>query len=243
MKPKRSLGQNFFNNLNLAKKIVELSTATSPSLILEIGPGTGYFTKLFIEKGLKIVAVEKDIELSQMLRVQFPTLSLINEDFLDLDLEKLELVSGETVCYGSLPYNISKRIISKLLDSEIGINDFYFIIQKEVAEKYLEKESSILSMTTKLRADSKILLDINPGSFTPKPNVVSSLIHFKRNNNISLVKNREKFIQIVKAAFSKPRKMLKTNLSDFSGIEPSILMKRPHELSFTDYVDISNSVQ
>ena len=243
MKPKRSLGQNFFNNLNLAKKIVEITTKSQPQAILEIGPGTGYFTQLFEQNGLKVVAVEKDFELSTLLYTKHPNATIINDDFLDVDLTQLPIVSGETVCYGSLPYNSSKKIISKLLSSEIDITDFFFIIQKEVAQKYSSQESSLLQITCKLYANAKSVLDISPGSFTPKPKVTSTLIHFQRNENLKNVKNVEKFLQLVKDSFSKPRKMLKNNLSNYEITDLNILKRRPHEVSFEQYVALSNSLE
>ncbi len=242
MKPKKSLGQNFFNNLNLAKKIVEIVYESQPKTVLEIGPGTGYFTRLFYEKGIDITAVEKDSELSNDLYIRYPKSTIINADFLEIDLNELKLVSGETVCFGSLPYNVSKRIIAKLLSSDTPISDFFFIIQKEVAQKYSSKGSSLLGITGKLYADAQSILDISPGSFTPKPKVTSTLIHFHRNNNIQKLKNVETFLKLVRDSFSKPRKMLRNNLSAYEFSDSKLLSKRPHEVTFEEYTALSNSL-
>jgi 16S rRNA (adenine1518-N6/adenine1519-N6)-dimethyltransferase len=243
MKLKKSLGQNFFANPRLAAKIVETVTSSSPKHILEIGPGDGYFTSLFTEKADKVSVIEKDTELAQMLKIKLPQIEIFNQDVLEFDTAKLATVSDETVCFGSLPYNISKKIIAKFLE-ETNLHEYYFIIQKEVAQKYVqtEKETSIISIATKLYADCEIIMDIKPGAFIPAPKVTSSFVKFGKNDNLSSVKDPGLFIRLVKSAFSSPRKMLRNNLKTWQGIPEKYLEMRPADLSFNDYLLIANSL-
>jgi 16S rRNA (adenine1518-N6/adenine1519-N6)-dimethyltransferase len=241
MKLKKSLGQNFFANPRLADRIVGTVIESNPKAILEIGPGDGYFTERLVQKVDHMTVIEKDTRLSEDLRVKLPTVTIINEDILETDLTAVGSVSGETVCFGSLPYNISKRIVSRML-AETTIHDLYFIIQKEVADKYAltEGDTSVLSLITKLYADCYVIMDIKPGAFIPAPKVTSSFVKFTRNRNLEKVKDPKVFIALVKAAFSSPRKMLRNNLKGWK-VNEEMLTKRPSQLSFDEYVSLANS--
>jgi 16S rRNA (adenine1518-N6/adenine1519-N6)-dimethyltransferase len=241
MKLKKSLGQNFFANPRLADRIVETVMETNPKGVIEIGPGDGYFTSRFSQKLESVTAIEKDTQLSDALKAKLPTVTVINEDILETDLSELDIVSGETVCFGSLPYNISKRIISKML-VETTFSNLYFIIQKEVADKYVltESDTSVLSLMTKLYADCRVIMDIKPGAFIPAPKVTSTFIKFTRNSNLDRVTSLEMYTKLVKSAFSSPRKMLRNNLKGWK-VNEEMLTKRPSQLSFDDYVSLTNS--
>lgn len=237
---KKSLGQNFFNNPTLADKIVDLIVQTSPESILEIGPGDGFFTQRFANKGLAVTAIEKDSSLIDNLKRKIPSANFIESDFMDYKLDEANFPEKTTV-FGSLPYNIAKQIIRKFFKSSIASN-FFFILQREVALKYSDQmKSSLIYMTTKLYADTKILLNINPGSFIPRPKVESSLVQMKRNSNIQLV-NQSNFLQLVKLAYGKPRKTLRNNLKGQIEFEDKnqIFNKRAEDLKFTDFVALSN---
>jgi 16S rRNA (adenine1518-N6/adenine1519-N6)-dimethyltransferase len=232
MKAKKSLGQNFFINKNLGDYIVNKVTENSSDTVLEIGPGLGFFTERLIKHFKKVIAVEKDNQLAQNLESLFPEIEVINSNFLDLDISKFNNITY----FGSLPYNVSKPIIKQIITSESFTNPSYFIIQREVAEKYLYKKPySILSLTTAIYADIERLFNISPDSFRPQPNVNSSFVCFKPNKEeIGNKKELEKLIQI---AFKQPRKNLKNNLkgSKYEDIDSGIALRRAEELSLDDY--------
>lgn len=244
MKLKKSLGQNFFNNPTLALKICNIVVEKKPSYILEIGPGDGYFTKIFKDLNQKIIVIEKDNELSANLKLKFPDIQIINNDFFDVNIQNLDLGTNPVV-YGSLPYNVSKFIIRELLE-KTSIQDFYFIIQKEVAQKYQgDSDSSLQFMTTKLYADTKIMFNISPGSFIPRPKVESSFVHISRNNNIKDIDSKL-FIEIIKHAFSSPRKTLRNNFKGWDRIKSldlQFLDKRAQELSFENFKSLYNQIK
>ncbi|MCK9368814.1 16S rRNA (adenine(1518)-N(6)/adenine(1519)-N(6))-dimethyltransferase RsmA [Candidatus Dojkabacteria bacterium] len=237
---KKSLGQNFFNNPNLAIKIVAEALKSNPEFVLEIGPGDGYFTKLILEKCKNIIVIEKDSNLASNLQIKFPEIKVINQDFLHFNLNTISQIDSSVV-FGSLPYNVCKPIIKLLLESGL-FKEMYFILQKEVAQKYAGSfGSSLLSITTKAYANTKILFDINPGSFLPRPKVVSSFIHFTRNENMTGL-NIDTFKYIVKHSFSSPRKTLRNNLKGVlfdSIISDEMLNKRPEDLTYDEYVTLS----
>jgi 16S rRNA (adenine1518-N6/adenine1519-N6)-dimethyltransferase len=235
VKPKRSLGQNFFNNKALAQHIIDIVLESNPENITEIGPGTGYFTSLIHAATKNITVIEKDYELSQELKSKFPDISIYNEDFLDFKIESLD-----TTYFGSLPYNVSKPIIRKIITSPSFTNPSFFIIQKEVAQKYTNNEVNQLGLLREIYSECKILLTIKPDNFTPRPNVTSSFIKFiphGKYNNI----DKQELEKLIVNAFKQPRKTLKNNLRNTRYIlQENEDMLRPDQLSLDQYVSILN---
>ncbi|KKP55308.1 MAG: Ribosomal RNA small subunit methyltransferase A [candidate division WS6 bacterium GW2011_GWD1_35_594] len=237
MKAKRSLGQNFFINNNLGEYIVEKVKTSNTKSVIEIGPGLGFFTQRLINVFENVTVIEKDSELANNLRLQFPNISVINEDFLNFDLN--QIIEIPSTYFGSLPYNVSKPIVKKIVESKSFTNPAYFIIQKEVAEKYIYKKPySTLSLTTHIYSNCKKILDISPDSFKPKPHVNSTLISFipKEINiqNIPLLKD------LITLSFRHPRKNLLNNLKGTKFQNGSQLYKtyRPSDLSLDQYIEI-----
>lgn len=244
-KPKRSLGQNFFANLNLGIALIEKSLESNPKKVIEIGGGRGFFTKILVEKNVDVVVIEKDEVLSENLKFLFPNVQVYNEDIFSENILALFKENSSTVCFGSLPYNISKKIISCVAVNST-LENFYFIIQKEVAEKYASRDkNSILSVTNKIYFDTEIIFDIAPENFKPKPNVVSCFVKFSRNENLKLVKDIEKFLEYLHKAFKQPRKMLKNNLEKHYNMNSdmsNLLKKRAEDLSFEEHLNLFQSL-
>lgn len=241
MKLKRSLGQNFFINENLGNTIVSYILKNPCKNVVEIGPGRGFFTEKLIKGGKTVLAIEKDDTFAKDLMLK--NINVLNIDFQDWDFK--EIKEKDIIFFGSLPYNVSKRIISKIIESKYFKNSAYFIIQKEVAEKYTDKEpnNNLLAIKTSLYADVKKLLDIGPNSFKPSPKVNSTLTVFLQNKkwNIKVISLFQHFLEI---AFTHPRKTLRNNLKKykFGNTFNNLLDKRPQHLSTQQYIDLFNDI-
>lgn len=239
--PKRSLGQNFFVNQNLGDNIVKKVLETQPELIIEIGPGKGFFTERFLQIQIPFIAIEKDDLLAEQLKFLHPQLTIYNKDVLDLDLNEIIPEGKKVTVYGSLPYNVSKKIIEQCIKNE-KIQNCVFIIQKEVAERYTAKNRiSSLSLLTSIYANSKILLQIPPEAFKPKPHVESALILFsKREKSLTQeeIKSFRKYLDIV---FKQPRKMLRNNLKNYyslDSISETFLNNRAESMNLEDHLTL-----
>src|SRR5213596_1891078 len=114
--PVKTLGQNFLHDQNLARWIVDQAQVTSDDYVLEIGPGLGALTKLLLEKGARVLAIEKDTRLANFLRQHFSheQLEVINNDALKFDPRAL-FAHRQVKLLGNLPYNISSALLLKLL--------------------------------------------------------------------------------------------------------------------------------
>lgn len=233
IKPKRSLGQNFLTNQNLVKKITAIVLDSKPDHITEIGPGKGAFTKLFYEYTTALTLVEKDFLLSQFLEDKFPEAVVYNLDFIDY-----ELTNCNTTYFGSLPFNMHSQIIKRVISSRTFCNPAYFIIQNEVARKYLNSDINPLGLIREIYSDFEIIFDIKPGNFHPRPNVVSSFVRFKPKqikDDID-IKN---FELLITRSFTAPRKTLRNNLKSYNyNLPDRLMMKRPNKLGLNDYISI-----
>lgn len=237
MKAKRSLGQNFFINKNLGEHIINIVSDNKCKNIVEIGPGMGFFTKYLVERFEDTTLIEKDTSLAQNLKIQFPKASIVNADFLNIPLE--EIIKEDSMFFGSLPFNVSKPIIRKIIESRFFKYPSFFIVQKEVAQKYIYKPPySSLCLTTSLYANTKHILDISRDSFRPKPNVTSSLISFTPNKiDVRDIKGIEELITL---SFRQPRKNIKNNLKNTKYLKGSSKYEllRPAQLSLDEYINI-----
>lgn len=254
MQAKKSLGQNFFVNNVLAQKIVDIATKDQPELIIEIGPGTGSFTILLEQRCKKLICIEKDENIAKNLSEIYRNIEVINQDILCCNISKIINQAGfapsKTIIFGSLPYNISKPIIDQMLTTS-EVKEQFYIIQKEVAQKYCAKvsDNNYLAVATQVLSTPKMIFDISPQSFRPIPKVNSTLINFSLNespfNEISAYKKFQKFVHL---CFTKPNKTIKNNIGkDLAEKVPETLLwtleKRPFALEKEIFVELFNSLQ
>ena len=152
VKPKKSLGQHFLKDNNIANKIVDSLDGKSKN-VLEIGPGMGILTKFLLKKKYNLRLVEIDGESISFLINQLGVEKsiIIENDFLKLDLNKVFSGNNFSII-GNFPYNISSQIVFKILENRNIINEMCGMFQYEVAERICESEGSkkygILSVLT-----------------------------------------------------------------------------------------------
>jgi len=231
--PKRSLGQNFFVNEDLIKKITALVLEAKPRHITEIGAGKGAFTKVFYEITPELILIEKDLTLAHILENKFSKATVYNTDFMDF-----KLTNPDTTYFGSLPFNMANNIIKKIIKSYTFNNPAFFIIQKEVAEKYENKNRNPLGLIREIYADFQILFDIKAGNLKPKPHVTSSFVKFVPHQKFTDI-DKEALEKLITESFKFPRKTVSNNLKLLPyKIPEEIKQRRPEELELSDYVSI-----
>jgi len=214
-KTKKSLGQNFLIDQNILEKITN-TVAIKDKEILEIGPGSGNLTAHILRKlPKKIYVVEKDNELSLILREKFnQEINIINDDILkitenDISKEKLTV-------FGNLPYNISTEILSRWIiniNKKFWFNELVLMFQKEVADRIIAEYNSSnygrLSILSNWKLNIKKIIDIKPESFSPRPKIDSSLLVFTPKENFFELDNPNNLEMITRIFFSQRRKMIK----------------------------------
>jgi len=252
-KIKKSLGQNYIFDLNLTNKIVKKSMPFSKTII-EIGPGPGALTRsILCNGGTNVFVIEKDedsIKLLDPLKKSYPSeLNIINSDALNYPLWDLGTYPRQIIA--NLPYNISTKVLIKLLQNINQFDKLTLMFQKEVASRLVAKPGQKfygrLSVLIQLLTKTQVMFDIPKNAFIPKPKVTSSVVKI-----IPLKTNRYKFKfgdieKITQLTFSKRRKMLRTIFKNYGGIEmlkeinisPNL---RPENLTIEEYCRLANKV-
>jgi 16S rRNA (adenine1518-N6/adenine1519-N6)-dimethyltransferase len=250
VRPKKSLGQHFLHDRQIAERITQSIDDNTKSL-LEIGAGTGVLTEFLLEKNIDFKAVEIDRESIAFLRKTFPDIKnkLIEGDFLQLNVRTIFDKPFSVI--GNLPYNISSQIFFKILDEKNYITEMVCMIQKEVAERIAEKPGSktygILSVLIQAFYDVEYLFTVHENAFTPPPKVKSAVIRLTRNATQHLDCDEILFKKTVKATFNQRRKTIKNSLKLITGDkiipENRFLTLRPERLSVSDFVELTNLVE
>jgi len=251
--PKKRFSQNFLVDDNISKKIVSFMEIKDNDFIIEIGPGKGALTKHIYSITDSYLGIEIDFNSAGELKEKKFNIEIA--DFLKYDFKNLDSLkdSYNLKIIGNIPYHITSDILFKLLDNS-GLFDLsVLMIQKEVAERIVanpnSKQYGILSVQFQALSEVKIIYNIPPTAFFPKPNVSSSIVRFSYRNKNYSVKNIKFFKAFVRAAFSKRRKTLKNSLNDFAVSKNIDLTKfefdfqrRAESLSIEEFVNLSNDI-
>ncbi|MBX7109736.1 MAG: 16S rRNA (adenine(1518)-N(6)/adenine(1519)-N(6))-dimethyltransferase RsmA [Chitinophagales bacterium] len=252
LQAKKSLGQHFLTDENIARKIVDaFYEINAPDTILEVGPGQGALTKyLLTDKPCNYFGVELDQRMIPLLISAFPALEerIFNEDILTFDFSKTG--SSQLTIIGNFPYNISSQILFKVYDHKETVQHVVGMFQKEVAKRivagYGNKEYGILSVLLQAFYDVTYLFDVSAGCFSPPPKITSGVIRLVRKEQQPLLHDEEKFRQLVKSGFGQRRKTLRNSLrhmiNHVTFLHDPVFDKRAEQLSVGSWIELSNRV-
>ena len=250
--PKKFLGQHFLIDENISKKIVEAVNLKEFDKIVEIGPGKGALTKYLFEFSNKLILIEYDTESVEYIKSSFKihNPNIIKQDFLKYNLKDVLSQTSKNLIIGNFPYNISSQIIFKILENYLLVDNLVGMFQKEVAERIISKPNSkeygIISVKTQLLYDVKILFDVSPNVFFPKPRVNSSVISMTKKKNVNINFDVKLFDRLVKLSFQQRRKKIKNSLKKLdikeNILEDSIFGLRPEQLSVNDFIRLTQKI-
>lgn len=256
---KKSLGQNFLQDKNILKRIVEVSNISGNSLTIEVGPGSGNLTKEIASVSKKVLCYEIDDRLESVLDVNlidYHNVDIIFADFLKRDILKdiLNYEFDSLYFVANLPYYITTPIIEKLIKSNLNFKHITVMVQKEVGERFNAKpgmkEYNSLTVYLNYYFDLKKEFIVSRNAFKPKPNVDSMVISLTNKENKLYLKNKDHFETLVRDSFKFKRKNLKNNLKNYDlAIVLKVLEKynydltvRAEELPLEFFVELSNSL-
>lgn len=223
----KKLGQNFLIDDNAIEAIVNSSKITKEDLVIEIGPGLGTLTKPLLENAGKVICIELDTRMIEILEDRFKlfdNFELINNDVLKVDLNKLisenknEKITHAKVV-ANLPYYITTPIIMKLLEDRLDIESIIVMIQKEVADRLVAKpgeaNTGSITYTINYYTNPSRIYEVDKTSFIPAPEVNSTIIKLDVLKEPSVkVKDEELMFKIIKSAFMQKRKTLLNGLTN-----------------------------
>ncbi len=249
VRAKKSLGQHFLTDLNIARKIADAVSGGGD--VLEIGGGMGVLTQFLLERDdLTLWGVEIDRESIAYMRERFADFHprLIEGDFLKFDLRE-RFPDGVKIA-GNFPYNISSQIFFKVLENRDLVPEIVGMVQREVAQRIAEPPGSrtygILSVLLQAWYDIEYLFTVSESVFSPPPKVKSAVIRLRRNRVKELGCDEALFVRVVKAAFGQRRKMLRNSLrafGDFGGAEHPFFTDRAERISVAGFVELTNWIK
>ncbi len=234
---KKSLGQHFLKSEKVLDRILEIAEVSSEDLILEIGPGAGALTKKLLEKGARVIAVEKD-DLLENFDPKNPSLTWVHQDVLEFDMSTL----SPSKVVANIPYYLSSLILEKLLREHKRFSSITLLVQKEFAEKILSM-GHFLSLYSHLYFRPTIPLEVGRHHFNPPPNVTSAILHLSKESSYEDIDETD-FLEFAKTITSAKRKTLKS-------LCPSLPLKelqlpetlRLGELSFADLIHLYRTMK
>jgi 16S rRNA (adenine1518-N6/adenine1519-N6)-dimethyltransferase len=257
---RKRFGQHFLEPAWVAKLVDALEVQPGETF-LEIGPGRGALTGPLAARAGKLIAIEIDRDLAAALPFRVPGVSVVEADFLNVDLAEL-LVGEQTPVrvVGNLPYNVASPILFKLIeeaDDGRRLQDATLMLQKEVADRLVARPGSrdygALAIQVALLADVDRLLSLPPGAFRPPPKVRSAVVRLRFRPEAADVGDRATFERLVRGLFLQRRKMLLNALKPvadaFGRSAPELIERakvdprsRPEALTVDDMARLSKAM-
>ncbi len=261
----KALGQNFIINPSVCPKMAENCGADKNCGVLEVGPGIGVLTNELCKVAKKVVAVELDKRLPDILAKTLSdhdNVKIISGDIMEIDLHKLiaeEFEGMDVVVCANLPYYITSPVIMRLLEDRLPIKALTVMVQKEAADRLCAqmgtRAAGAVTAAVRYYSEPKLLFKVSAGSFMPAPKVDSAVIRLDVNSTQTLDVSDEKlFFRVVRGAFSQRRKTVANSLSSMlnlskqdvnSALEKAQVspLSRAEQLSLEDFASITNALR
>lgn len=220
----KNLGQNFLIDDDTVSGIVDAANVSKDDLIIEIGPGLGTLTKELLDRAGKVICIELDKRMIEILNDRFSmydNFKVLNDDVLKVNLK--ELIEEEKVkttkIVANLPYYITTPIIMKLLEERLDIETITVMIQKEVADRLVTApgtgDTGAITYAIRYYTNPKRVLEVLNTAFIPEPKVNSTVINLEVLKKPKVaVKSEEKLFEVIKTAFMQKRKTLLNALAN-----------------------------
>ncbi len=258
--PTKKLGQNFVHDAGTVRKITTLAEVSPGEQVLEIGPGLGSLTLALLEAGATVTAVEIDRRLATRLpqtaqefagEIGASRLSVVHADALEVPAT---LVGQPQALVANLPYNVSVPVLFRALALFPSLKKVVVMVQKEVADRLAAAAGSRVygapSVKLAWYGKARYAGTIGPNVFWPKPNVDSALVEVSVNPVSEDTSLRDTTFELVDAAFSQRRKMLRTSLKPLlgdytaaifeeAGVDPAA---RPEQLGIEEFVALAKTL-
>jgi 16S rRNA (adenine1518-N6/adenine1519-N6)-dimethyltransferase len=247
---RKRFGQNFLQDQGVIHAIVRQINPSSDMHVIEIGPGLGALTRPLLSNltHLDLLEIDRDL-VAYWNHENLQGLNVIEGDALKFNFEEWAqqraAKTGLCKVVGNLPYNISSPLLFHLVSAASSIDEQVFMLQAEVVERMVAQAGSSdfsrLSVMLQARYDMELVLEVPPEAFEPAPKVNSAVVRMIPRKDFDLSVNQWSALeQVVAAAFSQRRKMLRTNLQPFAGklkLSEDELKARAQDISVDRYIE------
>ncbi len=219
--PRKSFGQHFLFDLNVAARIARTAGDLTTGTVVEVGSGPGALTRALLLAGAEqVVAIERDSRcvgaLEDLVTASGGRLTVIEGDARGRRLESLGPPPVRVVA--NLPYGIASRLLVDWLPAAPAVDAFTLMFQREVAERITAAPGTsaygTLSVLVQWAAEAEIGFVVRPSVFVPPPRVHSAIVRIVPRPAGALAGcTPSDFRAVTRAAFGQRRKMLRTALA------------------------------
>jgi 16S rRNA (adenine1518-N6/adenine1519-N6)-dimethyltransferase len=228
------LGQHFLTDRNILNKMVSAADVSPNDIVLEIGAGSGTLTEVLAKQAKRVIAVEKDPKLAELLKAKFSdqkNVKIIPEDILKINPSSFGLHNSGFKIVANIPYYITGRLLRLMFSSWPRPVSATLMLQKEVAERIAAKPPKMnrLAAIVQLFSEPKIIAVVRKGAFKPAPRVDSAIITLKNIRQPEPADLRA--TALISAGFRHPRKYLITNLAKQFSKEAALQTMKALDLS------------
>lgn len=217
LRPRRGLSQNFLTDPYVVRDIVAAAELTPDDEVLEVGPGLGVMTRELVAVAKRVVAVELDQQLAEVLPRMVPRperLEVVPVDVMEFD--PAQTFAGPFKVVANLPYHITSAALRKLLTGGRKPSLLVVMVQREVAERMTAAPgaTSVLSIMVQLYSKPSVVRQVPREAFYPSPEVASTVLKMEPHESPPVdVRDREGLMKLVAAAFSRRRKQIHNALA------------------------------
>jgi len=234
LQPKKGLGQNFLVSEGALRRIVAAADLEPGDVVLEVGPGLGTLTRLLAQQAKRVIAVELDQRLVEILSqtlADFPNVKVVQGDILEMEPggpgELSQLSPGYKVV-ANLPYYITSAVLRHLLTARVKPRLIVVTVQREVAQRMTASpgQMSLLSVSVQFYGRPRIVARIPAGAFYPVPKVNSAVVRIDLDESPTVaVADVDRFFEIVRAGFGQKRKQLRNALAHGLSLSTSTVVE------------------
>jgi 16S rRNA (adenine1518-N6/adenine1519-N6)-dimethyltransferase len=221
---KKQLGQHFLCDAGMADKIIAAAGIGPEDMVLEIGAGLGALTLPAGRRAARVVAVDLDPELLELLKTELLAAGLDNVELVRQNILRFDIAGlghgqpRRLIVIGNLPYNISSQVLVQLIRTRSVVRRAVLMFQKELARRICagpgSKAYGRLSVMLAYCADIQRVATAEARLFFPRPGVDSEVLKITfRDRPAPGTEEEDFFFATVKAAFGRRRKTLKNALA------------------------------
>jgi len=249
--PRRSLGQNFLVDPSAPSRIADCADLAPDDTVVEVGAGLGTLTVELANRARRVVAVETDPNLVDVLESELghvEQVEVIHGDILTLDPASLVGMPGEPVggaiplwgprredycVVANLPYYITAAVVRHLLEASVRPRRMVVTVQLEVAQRMVARpgDMSLLSVSTQFYSSPRIRLRLKRGAFHPAPKVASAVVSMELFEEMPVeIGDVAVYFSVVRAGFSQRRKQLRNSLAAGLSLAPDLVASALHDV-------------
>ena len=255
------MGQNFLISEKVLEKILKAANLKPEDVVLEIGPGIGTLTKELAKRVEKVIAIEKDKKMIEILKElleceNVKNIKIIEGDILKIENWKLKIENSYKVV-ANLPYYITSPVIRMFLEAKSKPSEMVLMVQKEVAQRIIAQppDMNLLAVSVQFYTKPEIVSYVSKESFWPRPKVDSAIIKIiPRRSAFGSASFCERFFRIARAGFSQPRKQLANSLAKGLKLEKEVVQtwleknkilpqRRPETLTVKNWIKLTKSIR